>query len=285
VQKMTVFGGILSKTGKDGLTIDTLSDALTGGNGINSLTITNSNANALDTINTLTLGSSGTISSSFTLTLTGNVGLGTGITTNNNGVSTLNGPTINDNGGFTLAALQDNANIYFTLNDSAANNSISNTIQVGTGTNVIVLNDTNTSTTNKVSDTITFADNSTVFNGGSTPTHLTAVALGSLTGSAPSTTDTVAFDFSYVPTSTTFSFDTTPITITQTDTSLAAALADAQSHLPTAYNGGFFTWGGNAYFFADSTTGHQAVIELVGVTGTNISSITVAQANHQVVVS
>jgi len=278
----------LTFSGSHSFTIGTLTDDYFTATppSTTNLTITNSNATALDTIQSLSLG---TITVPFTLTLTGNVGLGVSgtaasITDNTAATSALAT-------GFTLAALQDNANINLTLIDtptsSVSSTTVNNIIQVGTGTNVITLIDANGTDVTSITDTITFADNSTVFNGGSSPAHLTAVALVSslnpFTISAPSTTHTVAFDFSYVPTSTTFSFDNTPITLTQTDTSLAAALADAQSHLPTAYNGGFFVWGTNTYFFADSTTGHQAIIELVGVTG--LSSSTVAQANHQVVVS
>jgi len=263
--------------------IETLNDSAT------TLTIANTGTGTLN-INTF----STTLT---TLTLNGNVGLGS-VSSGSTTVSITDSPVLTNptNTGFTLAALQDNAGINLTLTDAptttATTAAFNNIIQVGTGTNVIILNDTPSTVsghTTSITDTITFADNSAVFNGNSaTPTHFTAVALGSLDSpGTPSATDQVVFDFSWIPTSGAFSFNTQPLTLAANDTTLAAALADAQSHLAPVYNAGYFVYNNgttnNTYFFADSTTGHQAIIELVGVAVT-VSNVTYTQG-HQVTVS
>jgi len=256
------------------------------------LTITNSNATAVDTIQSLSLANGTTnITVPFTLTLTGNVGLGI---TGGTPASITDNTALGDSAsgtGFTLAALQDNANINLTLKDTPTSTltsataaptvNVNNIIQVGTGTNVITLNDTPTTAGTStpyaaavnITDTITFADNSAVFNGGSSPAHFTEVT----TNNGSSTPINLNLDFSWIPTSTAFSFDMQQIAISS-DTSLAAALADAQSHLPAAYNAGYFNYDSGTYFFADSTTGHQAVIELVG-------KVSVTSAANNVVVA
>jgi hypothetical protein len=268
------------------------------------LTITNSNASAVDTINTLTLGSSDTISSAFTLTLSGNVGLTTSIT---------------DNSGFTLAGANDNANINFSLTDVAPTSTsavlpsntivlgngndqitltsnltnssysgvgLTNNITVGTGTNSITLNDTNNSTTATVSDIIKFADNSAVFNS-TTSAHLTTVTLN-VSGSSVNTPATnVSFNLSSVLGNTPLNFDSTAAT-ENSPTSLTAALSAAvtQAH-SLGYNAGYFTYGtttinsnsySNTYLFVDSQTnpGHEAIIELIGGANTNTHAMAVS---------
>jgi len=297
----------LNLAGSHSLTIDSL--GTTGSNGITLIALTNINfsgsgtdtiTNLYDNAATLAIANTGTGTASITnffsasntlttLTLQGNVGLGTSIT---------------DSIGFTLAGATDNAKVNFTLIDTATtthtntivlgngndtitldstsstnsssstNYNITNYITVGTGTSTINLTDSSSSG-NSVSDIIKFADNSAVFTSGTTPTHLTTVSF-SASGSATFTD--VSFDLSSVLGSTPLSFYTTAINETNA-TTLSAALSAAVTQVHNlGDNAGYFTYGSsgstNTYFFADSQTnpGHEAIIALVGtVTQTTVS--------------
>jgi hypothetical protein len=238
------------------------------------------------------------------LTLSDNVGLGTYTYSNISGTSTWTGglsAQTTGNAGFTLAGANDNANVNFSLSDtvssatssstnlqsntivlgngndkitlnsdladltySGSGAALTNNITVGTGTNSINLNDTN-STSATVSDIIKFADNSAVFTGGTTPTHLTTV-----TATVPAD---VSFDLSLVLGSNALHFDSTAISETAATLSAALSAAVATVH-GVNDNAGYFTYGTSTYFFADSQTnpGHEAIIGLVGtVTQTTVS--------------
>jgi len=251
-----------------------------------------------------------------TLTLSGNVGLGT----YNSGTWT-GGLSATTTAGFTLAGATDNANINFSLTDKTTTSSLSgplpsntivlgngsdqialtsnlasittaytgsgaaltNNITVGTGTNSIILQDSNGNGAN-VSDIIKFADNSAVFTGGTTPTHLTTVTLDVPSPGVSTPPTNVSFDLSSVLGSNALHFDSTAISETAATLSAALSAAVATVH-GVNDNAGYFTYtptGGTAtttYLFADSATnsGHEAIIALVG---TSYTMSQTAQTDH-----